>query len=102
MSGKRKKSALQAAVRNAGRAAEAHKTKKQKLKALSDSDDGLNESGQKSGEESETSYSSSTSAAPLRRLLKTREEVADKSRKSVDAEKTTVSLDAALHKQVSH
>ena len=97
--GKRKKSALQAAVTIAGRAAEAHKNKKQKSKSLSDSEDELSESGQKSGEESETSDSSSASAAPLRRSLKTREEVADKSRKLVDAEKTTVSLDAALHKQ---
>ncbi len=67
---------------------EAHKTKKQKQKAHSDPDDELNQSGEKSGEESETSYSSSTSAAPLRRTLKIREEVADKSRKLEDAEKT--------------
>ena len=105
--GKRKTGALQTAARNAERAAEAHKAKKSKEKAHSDSDDELiMQPGEKSGGESETSDSSSgstpASPAPRKPIPKTRREVADKSdksRKLEDAEKKTESLDAALHKQ---
>ena len=72
---------------------------KQKQKPQSDSDDELNQSGEKSGEASATSDSSPTSPVNLRLTLKLREEVADKSKKLDDAEKTTKSLDAALHEQ---